>query len=439
MTDLSREDLEALASGGNQWAQQELIKHYGSEGVHDSIHKAYTDNEMLQEAFDAKPTIASVDLNANVGGNAAPISQDTIDSVAKSDANAAPGDENGESMADVLRHDKGHDDWHASHGDPPCESEEDCKRMQAKYAEKALRSELQKEEARDDHGRWTSSESTKVVNGYEIKPGANLAGADLKGANLRGADLQNANLKGADLSGADLYNANLVGANLTGANLTGASLTGADLYNANLSNANLSDANRPSLFSLRNADLTGADLTGANLNGANLNDAVGVPAQYAEKALQSELKKYLQQAILRGGDEAVRASEILLKEQERDDHGRFASGLGDKALDKSERADAATERSTQKPGGVSEKTAASAHAAAARANAAAAKAYDDIGDKKAAANHAGLARYHAESAMDHRGNMNYVGASAAHIDSADTSVASAQKAAESVSHLDPYQ
>jgi len=103
-----------------------------------------------------------------------------------------------ESLEDVLRHDKGHDDWHASHGDPPCKSEEDCKRMQAKYAEKALRSELQKEEvvnskpnkrinpmieklkqdilagghaaevakellekfsdeeARDDHGRWTS-------------------------------------------------------------------------------------------------------------------------------------------------------------------------------------------------------------------------------------------------------------------------------------------
>jgi hypothetical protein len=34
------------------------------------------------------------------------------------------------------------------------------------------------------------------VNGYEIKPGANL-----KGANLEDADLRSANLKGANLTG----------------------------------------------------------------------------------------------------------------------------------------------------------------------------------------------------------------------------------------------
>jgi len=39
----------------------------------------------------------------------------------------------GESIGDILRHDKGHDDWHASHGDPPCKSEEDCSAMSAKY------------------------------------------------------------------------------------------------------------------------------------------------------------------------------------------------------------------------------------------------------------------------------------------------------------------
>jgi hypothetical protein len=39
----------------------------------------------------------------------------------------------GESVSDILRHDKGHDDWHASHGDPPCKSEEDCAAMSAKY------------------------------------------------------------------------------------------------------------------------------------------------------------------------------------------------------------------------------------------------------------------------------------------------------------------
>ena len=39
----------------------------------------------------------------------------------------------GETLRDVLRHDKGHDDWHAAHGDPPCEDEADCARMRAKY------------------------------------------------------------------------------------------------------------------------------------------------------------------------------------------------------------------------------------------------------------------------------------------------------------------
>lgn len=39
----------------------------------------------------------------------------------------------GESVADILRHDKGHDDWHAAHGDPPCKSEADCASMRAKY------------------------------------------------------------------------------------------------------------------------------------------------------------------------------------------------------------------------------------------------------------------------------------------------------------------
>ena len=39
----------------------------------------------------------------------------------------------GETIDDVLRHDKGHDDWHAMHGDPPCKSEADCAAMRAKY------------------------------------------------------------------------------------------------------------------------------------------------------------------------------------------------------------------------------------------------------------------------------------------------------------------
>ena len=81
-----------------------------------------------------------------------------------------------ESIEDILRHDKGHDDWHASHGDPPCKSEADCARMQAKYdaeqsAVKKLRymisqgghvgavaleilAKYSPDQERDDHGRF---------------------------------------------------------------------------------------------------------------------------------------------------------------------------------------------------------------------------------------------------------------------------------------------
>ncbi|CAB4124841.1 Pentapeptide repeat [uncultured Caudovirales phage] len=75
-----------------------------------------------------------------------------------------------------------------------------------------------------------------IINGYEIKPCANLIGADLIGANLIGADLYDANLRGADLYGANLYGANLRGADLSGANLYDADLSGADLRGAKLWN-----------------------------------------------------------------------------------------------------------------------------------------------------------------------------------------------------------
>ena len=100
------------------------------------------------------------------------------------------------------------------------------------------------------------------VNGYEIKPFADLRGADLRGANLYGAYLQDANLYGAYLQ-----DANLRGAYLYGANLRGAYLQDANLYCANLYGANLQDAN------LRGAYLYGAYLRGANLYGAYLQDA----------------------------------------------------------------------------------------------------------------------------------------------------------------------
>ena len=69
------------------------------------------------------------------------------------------------------------------------------------------------------------------INGYEIRPGADLEGADLEGANLRYVDL-----KGAILKDANLKYANLEGADLKGANLEGADLKGADLKGANVTN-----------------------------------------------------------------------------------------------------------------------------------------------------------------------------------------------------------
>ena len=52
------------------------------------------------------------------------------------------------------------------------------------------------------------------VNGYIIKPYANLRGANLRSANLRSADLHGTNLRSADLRGANLRGADLRGADL---------------------------------------------------------------------------------------------------------------------------------------------------------------------------------------------------------------------------------
>ena len=52
------------------------------------------------------------------------------------------------------------------------------------------------------------------VNGYKIKPDADLRDANLRGANLRDANLRGADLRDADLRGACLWDANLRGAKL---------------------------------------------------------------------------------------------------------------------------------------------------------------------------------------------------------------------------------
>ena len=127
------------------------------------------------------------------------------------------------------------------------------------------------------------------VNGYEIKPEANLRGADLSGANLSRTDLSRAdlsetnlretNLSRADLSetnlrGADLRETNLSRANLRGANLRWADLRGADLREANLREADLFGAN------LYGADLRETDLSGTCLNHSN--EANGDTAEFQQ-------------------------------------------------------------------------------------------------------------------------------------------------------------
>jgi len=232
MEDISREDLERLASSGNGWAQQELIRRFGSS--HDAIlkhrvenlvkkddygdiiddkksgeptdkalydrviaaakqkfdvypsavangwvvqeykrrggtyavQKSHTDNEMLYEAYKAKPNVDVLNATDLSGMNV--VDMQTIDQddmqkylqevvlrggdaavraaalLAKANNEVAE-DENHESMDDILRHDKGHDDWHASHGDPPCKDEADCARMRAKYDdEKSLHADVTK-------------------------------------------------------------------------------------------------------------------------------------------------------------------------------------------------------------------------------------------------------------------------------------------------------
>ena len=97
------------------------------------------------------------------------------------------------------------------------------------------------------------------VNGYEIKPEA-----DLRGANLRRTDLSRANLRRADLRRADLSGAYLYGADLSETNLTGADLSRADLHEADLSETNL----------------RGADLSGTCLNHSN--EANGDTAEFQQ-------------------------------------------------------------------------------------------------------------------------------------------------------------
>jgi hypothetical protein len=147
-----------------------------------------------------------------------------------------------------------------------------------------------------------------VVNGYKIRPAADLNGViladtDLSGANLKRSslrevdftksDLTDANLSKSVLKGAYFNDAILIGANFTDANLMRADLSGANLTNALLGDADLREADLSGAI-LIGANFTGADLIGADLSGAiydenikkayNLDDTIGYNLRSAVKS-----------------------------------------------------------------------------------------------------------------------------------------------------------
>ena len=115
----------------------------------------------------------------------------------------------------------------------------------------------------------------KIVHGYLIGPGANLANAALQGAHLTGANFSNSNLSGTNLKGATM--SGVRSGNVTGTpsalptnwKLRGGYLIGpgANLVSADLASENLLAVN-----------LSGANLTGATLTGVRSGLIVGKPA-----------------------------------------------------------------------------------------------------------------------------------------------------------------
>lgn len=75
----------------------------------------------------------------------------------------------GEDLATILRHDAGHDDWHAKHGDSPCKSPEDCARMAASYRDD------ESEDDMDNEGSMTDSPNMECHEcGAECENGASF-------------------------------------------------------------------------------------------------------------------------------------------------------------------------------------------------------------------------------------------------------------------------
>lgn len=114
-------------------------------------------------------------------------------------------------------------------------------------------------------------EGPQIINGCELKPGADCPGIDLSHADLRGIDLTGANLRGAKLTRANLYHSTLKGIDLSGADLRGANLSKSLMQGMKAQGADFTGAN-----------LDFSRLACAKLQGANLT-AVSMEASWAPK------------------------------------------------------------------------------------------------------------------------------------------------------------
>ncbi|MFM9049215.1 MAG: pentapeptide repeat-containing protein, partial [Actinomycetota bacterium] len=89
----------------------------------------------------------------------------------------------------------------------------------------------------------TGIAGAKVVNGCDIKAGAQCPGAD-----LTRLDMEGESLAGADLTGANLTDAYITRSNLASINLTEATLTGANIMSGSMAGARLSGATGANLY-----------------------------------------------------------------------------------------------------------------------------------------------------------------------------------------------
>ena len=73
------------------------------------------------------------------------------------------GNSNGESLETIMRHDKGHDDWHRSMGQEPCSSEEDCAAKTEEHKAMEHKSSKSKKKDKEDHYKYIKKQGDSWV------------------------------------------------------------------------------------------------------------------------------------------------------------------------------------------------------------------------------------------------------------------------------------